>query len=418
MKEKVFETTFSKYIATEVIGEGGSGRVYKANDENGETFAIKLLDPKKATMEKRKRFQNEVAFCMRRQLTNIITIIDHGIFIDREINEPFYVMPFFESSLRKLISKQTVKQIDPGKVFPLFNQILNGTEAAHLLGVVHRDLKPENILYDPAKDYLVVADFGIASFGEEELYTLVETDPRARLANFLYAAPEQKERGRQVDHRADIYALGLMLNEMFTMKIPHGTGYKSIKSVAPEYGYLDEIVDLMMRQSPQERPESIEMIKKELIGRKNEFVILQRLSDLKKTVIPVTEIDDPLILDPPRLEDFDFDKGKLTLTLNQPVNSGWVWSFKNMIIPGYRVKDPHSFSFQDKKATVNMVNPDPNQVQAIIDNFKTWLPMASRAYEENLLERQKEEEIEERHRLERQIEEEENRRRIIENVRI
>jgi serine/threonine protein kinase len=414
MKHKVFETTFSKYIATEIIGEGGSGRVYKANDENGGTFAIKLLDPEKATSEKRKRFQNEVAFCMKRQLPNIIIIIDHGIFIDNKKSEPFYVMTFFDSSLRKLIAHG----IEPGKVLPLFTQILNGTEAAHLLGVVHRDLKPENILYDPAKDYLVVADFGIASFGEEELFTLVETNPHARLANFLYAAPEQKKRGSKVDRRADIYALGLMLNEMFTGDIPEGTGFKSIGKIAPEYKYLDELVSLMLRQSPQERPESIEIIKQELIGRKNEFVTFQRLSELKQTVVQVTEIDDPLITDPPRLESFDFDKGKLTLTLHGPVNPKWVWAFQNMRIAGYALKDPRSFSFHDNKATVTRVDAIPYHVKQIIENFKTWLPMATRVYEDNLRKEKKEIEKEERLRLQRQIEEEEKRLRIIENVKI
>ena len=420
MKDKVFETTFSKYVATEVIGEGGSGRVYKANDENGETFAIKLLDPKKATREKRKRFQNEVAFCMRRQLPNIITIIDHGIFLDKEISEPFYVMTFYDSSLRKLIPKQkpTVKQIDPGKVLPLFNQILNGTEAAHLLGVVHRDLKPENILYDPVKDHLVVADFGIASFGEEELYTLVETNPHVRLANFLYAAPEQKERGKKVDSRADIYALGLMLNEMFTGEIPHGTGYKSIGSIAPELKYLDGLVELMLRQSPQERPQSIEIVKQELLGRKNEFVTFQRVSELKQTVVSASEIDDPLIVDPPRLIDKDFKKGNLILILNKPVNSGWIWAFQNIRIPGYRLKGPMDFSFKGNIVTVSDVYGEPEQVQIIIDNFKTWIPMANILYEEKIREGQRKRENEEKDRLQRQIKEEEERLRVIENIRI
>ncbi len=414
MKPKVFETTFSRYIGTEIIGEGGAGRVYKATDENGSVFAIKLLDPGKATNEKRKRFQNEVAFCLRYQHQNIITIIDHGIFIDGKKHDPFYVMLLYESSLRKLM----IKKLDPVKVLPYFSQILNGTEVAHLLGVYHRDLKPENILHDSAIDQLVVADFGIASFGEEELYTLVETKPDVRLANFQYAAPEQRERGSKVDHRADIYALGLMMNEMFTGEIPYGTAYKSIGSIAPEYRYLDELVTLMLRRSPQERPESIQIIKQELIGRKNEFVTLQKFSELKQTVVPVTDIDDPLITDPPRLEGYDFNKGKLTLTLHRPVNQGWVLAFHNMSIPGYMVKDPRSFSFQGNSATASGVNADQVQVQQIINNFKTWLPMATRAYEDQIRKEQKKREREERNRLERQIEEEEKRLRVIENVRI
>jgi serine/threonine protein kinase len=80
-----------------------------------------------------------------------------------------------------------------------FSQLLDGVEAAHLQQVVHRDLKPENVLHDTKSDQLTVADFGIAQFEEEELYTLIETTPNRRLANFQYAAPEQRNRGAAVD---------------------------------------------------------------------------------------------------------------------------------------------------------------------------------------------------------------------------
>ena len=69
-------------------------------------------------------------------------------------------------------------------------------EAAHLKKVVHRDLKPENFLYSSSQNRIVVADFGIARFQEEELYTAVETKAEDRLANFQYASPEQRKRGR------------------------------------------------------------------------------------------------------------------------------------------------------------------------------------------------------------------------------
>lgn len=207
-------------------------------------------------------------------------------------------------------------------------------EAAHLQKVVHRDLKPENVLYDRQAETLLVADFGIAHFEEEELYTGVETAPSTRLANFQYAAPEQRARGLQVDHRADIYALGLILNEMFTNEVPQGTDYKTIQSVAPEFSYLDDLVSAMLRQSPSARPQSIEVIKRELIGRKQEFVTRQRISELKATVVPVTDLDDPLIADPPRLVDFDWDQGTLTLFFQRPVNPKWIQALNNM--GGYR----------------------------------------------------------------------------------
>ena len=166
-------------------------------------------------------------------------------------------MPFYDSSLRKLISAG----LKPEDIIRLFIQLLDGVEAAHLQDIVHRDLKPENILYKTADAQLALADFGIARFTEDELYTAVETKAQDRLANFQYAAPEQRVRGRNVDYRADIYAMGLILNEMFTHEIPQGTGYKTISSISPEYSYLDEVVEKMIRQNPDERFNSIEEVK-------------------------------------------------------------------------------------------------------------------------------------------------------------
>jgi serine/threonine protein kinase len=109
-------------------------------------------------------------------------------------------------------------------VLPLFSGILDGVEAAHLLRVTHRDLKPENILCDE-KSLPVVADFGIAHFEEDIIATAVKTPAGAKMANLSYSAPEQRMRGAAVDLRADIFALGLILNEMFTRSVPQGVGY-------------------------------------------------------------------------------------------------------------------------------------------------------------------------------------------------
>ena len=98
-------------------------------------------------------------------------------------------------------------QIAHDDVLPLFSDVLDGVEAAHFLKVIHRDLKPENLLVTMPSRRVVVADFGVAHFEEEDLYTAVETREAERLANFLYSAPEQRARGRDVDCRADVFAL-------------------------------------------------------------------------------------------------------------------------------------------------------------------------------------------------------------------
>src|SRR5262249_51522400 len=156
----------------------------------------KLLNSQTATTVKRKRFANEIQFCLRTKHQHVLPVIDHGLYIQdgEKATSPFYVMPTYQGSLRNLMERG----LSPDRILRYFDHLLDGVEAAHLKGVIHRDLKPENVLYDPAHDALVVADFGIAHFAEDELYTLVETRPNDRLANFQYAAPEQKQRGRQI----------------------------------------------------------------------------------------------------------------------------------------------------------------------------------------------------------------------------
>src|SRR4030043_581398 len=203
-KPLIFKTTFSVYVAKEIIGQGGSGRIFRALDEADNPWAIKLLDPQKLSKEGVKRFKNELTFCSNNKHPNVLTVVDHGIFVEDNklgISSPFYVMPVYSCSLRRLINDGIPKD----KVLPYFSNILDGIEAAHLQRITHRDLKPENILCDETKNNLVIADFGIAQFEEEELFTAVETKDSERLANFQYAAPEQRGRGQRVDHRADIY---------------------------------------------------------------------------------------------------------------------------------------------------------------------------------------------------------------------
>jgi serine/threonine protein kinase len=169
----IFETTFASYTSTRIIGEGGTARVYQTNDQDGQPWAVKVLDPKKASRDKLKRFQNEYIFCSKHSHSNIVTVVDHGVTLIDGVKSPFFVMPLFEGSLRNLM----VQGIPTENVLPLFSQILSGVEAAHMLKVIHRDLKPENCLYNARNNMLVVADFGIAHFTADELYTFVETSP-------------------------------------------------------------------------------------------------------------------------------------------------------------------------------------------------------------------------------------------------
>ncbi len=408
----VLVTTFGHYARGKTIGEGGTGRVFEVTDEAGEKFAAKLLDPIKSVGEKRKRFKNEILFGMKNEHKNIIRIVDHGIYNDRG-EAPFYVMRLYGGTLRTLIKAG----IPTDKVLIYFAQLLDGVEAAHYQGVVHRDLKPENVLHDTSSDTLAVADFGIAQFNQEELYTLIETRPTDRLANFQYAAPEQRERGQVVDQRADIFALGLMLNEMFTGAIPLGSNHKTIASVAPELSYLDELVEQMRRQVPADRPASVEIIKQQLIARKNEFISQQKISALTNTIVPVGEIDDPLVVDPVRLVAADYDRHRgVVLVLSRPINDNWVKALRSFgshtAVWG---KGPETFLVNGNTASVSA---SEGQVQPIIDHFKQWLPLINRKYKEIVVYERNQQEARARQQLQAQLAEEERIQRIRKSIRV
>jgi serine/threonine protein kinase len=411
-KEIVFQSAFTTYTAIDVIGQGGAGCVHKVQDEAENKFAVKVLNPHSLNSERLKRFKNELMFCRNNKHPNILTVLDDGPYTKDGATVPFYVMPLYDSSLRTLINDG----IPSEKILPYLSQLLNGVEAAHLKNVIHRDLKSENVLFSSSNDRLVIADFGIARFQEEELYTAVETKAASRLANFQYAAPEQRTRGAQMDSRTDIYALGLMLNEMFTNEIPLGTEYKRIASVDANYSYLDDLVASMLRQTSADRPASIEQIKLELIGRKNEFVEQQHLSELEDTVIPTSEIDDPLILDPPRLVDFDWENGLLTLVLSREVNELWRWAFGNLgNYTSVSGKPPTAFQITGREAKIRS---DEQTVQRIIDYFKSWLPSVNKIYEEKVKEQKTIEENKLKQELEEKIKAIETRNRLKKSIKI
>jgi serine/threonine protein kinase len=407
-----FETTFGIYKVDEILGEGGAGRVYGGTDTENHPVAIKLLARERATSEKRKRFKNEIAFLTRFKHRNLVAVIDHGVSIDGKGSDPFYIMPRYDHSLRVLIHEKIKKN----EILPFFSQILDGTEAAHFKNVIHRDLKPENILHDKSTNTLAIADFGIARFTEEELVaTAVETQENARMGNFQYAAPEQRTPGGDIRSAADIYSLGLILNEMFTGSVPHGTAYKQIGDVAPEYAFLDQIVSAMLRQSPGDRPDSIAAVKLQIQRHEAEAVTLQKLNQSQEEVVPAAEIDEPLANEPMRIINVDWSRGLLTIYLDRPTTKDWRRAIQNLgSYSSVYGKGPEAFTFDGNHA---IVEASEHQVQDIINHFKNWLPRASLVLRSDLELRARKLDEERRRRLQLEREAEEQRLRVLRNVR-
>jgi|WetSurMetagenome_2_1015567.scaffolds.fasta_scaffold11088_6 serine/threonine protein kinase len=392
-----FETALNLYTATHLLGEGGAGRVYAATDPDGEAVAIKVLDAGRATTDKRKRFKNETAFLARQKHVNLVRVTDHGVISSKSVNGPFYVMERFEGSLRDLLAGG----ISPQSAIDLFSQVLHGVEAAHLMGAVHRDLKPENILWRGKPAALAIADFGVARFAGEDLFTEVETAHGARLANFEYAAPEQRRRGGAVGVPADIYALGLILNQLFTNEVPHGTSYKTAGSVDAAFAYVDPVVEEMIRQDPLARPKSIEEVKRRLRLGHEQQMIAQRLAANRQDVVKANEIEDSFAVEPPKVVDADWNNGTLTLTLDKAPPPLWVQilQFRLGNFSSYMGLEPPRFMFRGVEVTVGV---EGRNAQSAIDSFKSWLPIATQRYRHELEAQERKRQQDEREGLARE----------------
>jgi serine/threonine protein kinase len=385
-KSKIFQTATNEYEQKGTLGGGGSGTVYLVSDPDGQPFTLKLL--RESNTIKRKRFKNELSFCQETRHDNIVPVYDSGIDVSEKGSFPFYVMPRYADTLRGLIDKK----LSPEQVLPLFDNILSGVEAAHLRGIFHRDLKPENILYDSKVNRLLVGDFGIAHFEEDDLLTAVETKNEERLANFTYAAPEQRGRDGRVNHLADIFALGLILNEMFTRAVPLGVGHPLISQTAPQFAYLDEVADRMIRHSPSERYLAIAKIKEDLIARGNAFVALQRLDRISKEVVSASVPDDPLGGVDVRVSNVDYEPGafigsrpSLTFTLQPLPPPRWQVILKELKGTRHIAGCPYPGAIEFLATGQPSIPISANSAKEFNQLFKEWVEMANKQYCQQLV---------------------------------
>lgn len=243
------------YKIEEQIGSGGNSFVYKAL-KDGELFAIKILKKILKGVNKQ-RFENEVEFQMRTRNRNIVSIISRGkVKIDvagKTRNREYYVMPLYESSFRDIIDAEK----DYEHLIRLYLDICNALSFIHNYSkgtIIHRDIKPENFLYDKKHDRLLLSDFGIACFNKPNQ---IKTGD-AKIGNFPYSAPEQRKlKNKKYGTYTDIFAMGLILNEIFTKQIPNGDDYIKISSVNPLFYEFDNIVATMLKNSIDEREYNI-----------------------------------------------------------------------------------------------------------------------------------------------------------------
>jgi hypothetical protein len=203
---------------------------------------------------------------------------------------------------------------------------------------------------------------------------------------------------------------------MFTGTVPHGTEYRKIGAVFEPMGFLDDVVARMIRQAPNDRPRNIGEVKALIQRHQAEAVTLQRLSEIKETVVRVGEIDNPLAHEPPQLIDAEWNNGTLQLTLNRPVNNDWVKALRNMgSFSSVMGIPPNAFTFQGNVATVRS---SEQEAQHVINYFKTWLPNATTTLRHSLEHKVRQEEAKRREELRQAQAAEEQRLRVNRNLKI
>jgi len=243
-----------RYRIIALLGKGGMGEVYRADDLTlGQAVAMKFL-PDEATSNEGllERFKNEVRIARRVSHPNVCRVYDVGD-VD---GATFFTMEYVDGEdLASLLRR--IGRLPQDKAVEIARQLCAGLAAAHNKGVLHRDLKPANIMLD-GRGQVVITDFGLAGIADDI------RGPEVRSGTPAYMAPEQLA-GKEVSTLSDIYALGLVLYEIFTGKrafaekaagVSRGNGDNTPSRPSSVVKDLDPIIEKVILRCLEENPTS------------------------------------------------------------------------------------------------------------------------------------------------------------------
>lgn len=213
--ERIGEILGQRFRIDALIGKGAMAHVYRALDLATATeVALKILDHHLDDRDPsaRQRFQREGEVQAVLRHRNVAALIATGVTPD---DQPYLAVELLRGkNLRSLLKATAGRGIEPRRAASYVFQALHGLAAVHAAGILHRDLKPANIMLEPSEspiERVVLIDFGFASFeGSAKL-----TQQGAIVGSLQYVAPERL-RGESVDHRSDLYAMGVILYELLS----------------------------------------------------------------------------------------------------------------------------------------------------------------------------------------------------------
>jgi tRNA A-37 threonylcarbamoyl transferase component Bud32 len=250
--------SFPQFEIVELLGRGGMGAVYKARQPKLDRLvAIKILPAEMASDPSfAERFNREARALARLNHPHIVAVHDFG----QAGNLFFVVMEYVDGvNLREAIAQ---RRLSPTEALAIVGQICDALQFAHEEHVVHRDIKPENILLDK-RGRVKIADFGLAKLVSAEPGNATLTQTRQVMGTMQYMAPEQLGGSRRVDHRADLYSLGVVFYELLTGELPVGRFPLPSKSAAVD-SRLDDVVLRALEREPEARYQHASEIKSDV----------------------------------------------------------------------------------------------------------------------------------------------------------
>lgn len=241
-----------------LLGAGGMGAVYRARQPALDRIvALKVLPADDAAEAGgaafAERFNREARALARLNHPNIVAVYEFG----RAGHLHFFLMEFVDgANLRQLLKAQ---RLSPREALQIIPQVCDALQYAHDAGVVHRDIKPENVLLD-RRGRVKIADFGLAKIRGTDVDAARLTGEGQVMGTPHYMAPEQLERPLAVDHRADIYSLGVVFYEMLTGDLPLGRFSPPSRKVEIDVR-LDEVVLRALENDPNRRYQQADEVK-------------------------------------------------------------------------------------------------------------------------------------------------------------
>lgn len=251
---------FPQLEILELVGCGGMGAVYKARQRQLDRIvALKILPPstgREAAFNE--RFAREARAMAKLFHPHIVLIFDFG----QADGVPYFIMEFVDGV--NLRQATRAGRLSPEQALAIVPQICEALQYAHDAGVVHRDIKPENILLD-RRGQVKIADFGLAKLLGQAPSAVSLTGSRQAVGTPHYMAPEQIENPQVVDHRADIYALGVVFYEMLTGELPIGR-FAPPSAKGNVDARLDDVVHKTLEKEPERRYQHASEIKTDVDG--------------------------------------------------------------------------------------------------------------------------------------------------------